>query len=524
MLCSLLLLASCQGSPQSLGPAANTRPLPTEVVDVFVLTGQSNSLGTTNFEGSSPATHGPGADPSDALIEFFWSNVRAGNTNYPPMLYGDSGGSAGKLQMQQGDGAANPAFWGLEHGFARTLQEHQPARRSLHVIKVSRGGGGNTYWHRPSFELDSDAGHMWGHLRDEVDRALADLTLAGRIFRVRGLLYMQGEGNNSTEASAAAARLSELHGSLQAHIEAHYPGTAVGMRLLLAEIAASTSTTSRELTTQQQMELAAGASPITFVRTADLPLKADGIHFGREAKLEIGQRLAETLLGTSRPFQISSYDASNGAPLGAGEVQSPVDFGFQELGAGAGVSLEGMLDGGTPCWRILDDSPLANPGYQRSLSGLDFLGMFHSGWSFRTTFKVTSGGGLALWSVTSDRDPGWGVAGGAGNMNGFVVDVVGASELRAALWGSPVPAIVLGPGSAEVFHTLELRGLGGSSLCDFYLDGALVACDIDLTASPGLAGFGDRVLFNSGQTSGVGREVHWADLSLTSIQHPFPGN
>jgi hypothetical protein len=491
-------------------------PAPTGAIQVYILTGQSNSLGTTNLEGSAPATYGPGAHAADASTALVWSNVRSTNTIYPPLLYGDSGGAALPLQMQQGDGGANPSFWGPEFGLARALHDAGPGEGPVLVIKASRSGGGNTLWHRPSFDTNPNFGHMWGHLRDTVDSALSILASGPAPFRVRGLLYLQGESNNSSEAAVADVRIAQLASELEGHIEGNYPGVATGLSVVIGEIAASNSSSNRELTTARQMELAAASPGIGFVRTADLPLKADNIHFGRQAKLTIGQRFAEALLGTSKPFNIGNYDASDGAPIWAVEVSNPTQSGFTEIGAGPGVVLEGVIDGVTPAWRVADNSTGLNPGYQRSLGTLDFKGMYHAGWTLRARVKVLTGGGLALWSVTQPKDPGWGVSSGPGNMNGFLVDAVGANEFRVSLWGNSAPPVQLGANSAASFHTLELRGVPGTPLCNFHVDGVLMSSGLDITQGPGLGGYGDIVLFNSGQTGGTGREVYWAEVSLTS--------
>ena len=268
-------------------------------LDVYILTGQSNSLGTTNLEGDTPATYGPGEHPFDATTEFWWSNVDAANSGYPPQLYGDSNGMSTPLQMQQG-GTGNPAFWGPEFGLGRSLFanaqfEGNSAQRVL-VIKASRGGGGNTLWDQAAFDASPSSGHMWGHLRDTVDAALDSVDATGTSFTVKGLFYLQGESNNASEANLAADRLATLIDNLAEHIDASYPGTTADLRTVVGEIAASQSNGNRQTTTQQHQDLASANANIAFVPTADLPLKSDGIHFGRDAKLTIGARFGTAYL------------------------------------------------------------------------------------------------------------------------------------------------------------------------------------------------------------------------------------
>ena len=148
---------------------------------------------------------------------------------------------------------------------------------------------------------------MWGHLRDTVDAALAAVTATpGDTFRVRGLLYLQGESNTAGDAAVAGSRLADLAANLAAHIEAGHPGTTAGMKTVIGEIAASGATAARITTTTAQQTLAAGSDAYAFVPTSDLALKSDGIHFGGESKLEIGRRMANAMAG--RQIAAGSFD------------------------------------------------------------------------------------------------------------------------------------------------------------------------------------------------------------------------
>ena len=90
---------------------------------LFVLTGQSNSLGTTNGGEADP---GSGIDASDSNVLFAWNNVVNASTSI-----GISGETLGTptstadfttLQDQQGGVYAGSAtHWGGEMEFARVL-------------------------------------------------------------------------------------------------------------------------------------------------------------------------------------------------------------------------------------------------------------------------------------------------------------------------------------------------------------------------------------------------------------------
>ena len=127
-----LLLATVFGLCTQTGLAVHVR--------VFILTGQSNSLGTTADGGEPDIT--TGVDPADGNTRFFWSNRDTSGDNTAAGLIGDSGGLTTFIQAQQGQGA-NPLFWGPEVQFARSL--YAAGVRDVMIIKGSRGGGGNTW-------------------------------------------------------------------------------------------------------------------------------------------------------------------------------------------------------------------------------------------------------------------------------------------------------------------------------------------------------------------------------------------
>lgn len=269
---------------------------PAAEVEVYILTGQSNMLGTTAADDPQPA---PGKDPADAAMRMLWSNVSPTNNGWPPRLLGDSAGRFVPLAVQQGDGGKNATFWGPEFGFARELaaRGHGPAV----IVKACRGGGSNALWDKATFDREQAAGHMWGHLRDTLDAALAALTdEADAAVMIRGFCYLQGESNSVADAAVAGERLAALVKNLTAHVEQRRPGATRGMRVAVAEIAASRANPRRVQTTAAQQAFCRRFGNAAFVATADLPLKSDGIHFGGAEKLEIGRRLAAAVAGPER--------------------------------------------------------------------------------------------------------------------------------------------------------------------------------------------------------------------------------
>jgi lysophospholipase L1-like esterase len=239
---------------------------------VFLLTGQSNSLGTTN---GTEADLSPGSDPADSRIKFFWHNVADAATSL-----GTSGGAFTPLQAQQGNYyPGSSTHWGPEFGFGRTLV--RAGVENVAIIKASRGGGGNTHW------SESAGGHMYSHLVATVNAATATLTANGDTFEITGLLYLQGESDSTAEADIAGTRLQELVDNLRADLP-----NAANLKAVIGGIAAAG--TARDTVRARHQTLGAASPSIDFFPNLDLQSQVtDGLHFNKAAKLRIGERFAQ---------------------------------------------------------------------------------------------------------------------------------------------------------------------------------------------------------------------------------------
>lgn len=250
-------------------------------VRVFVLTGQSNSLGTTADPGEKDIS--PGEDPLDARIPFFWRNRSARTGDDPPMLYGDSVGNIVNLRAQQGEGA-NPQFWGPEIRFGRRLGT--AGVTNILIVKASRGSGGNTFWLKGGPDE-----HMYQHVIQTVQQALSALP-KGTDIDIAALLYVQGESDSEPEAQASGERLRRLAQNLRKDLP-----HAENMKVLVGGIAAAGP--SRDIVRAEQSKLPATDPTFSYVSTLDLgPQLYDALHFNKSAKLELGRRLADAWLAT----------------------------------------------------------------------------------------------------------------------------------------------------------------------------------------------------------------------------------
>ena len=247
-----------------------------ERVKVFVLTGQSNSLGTS----ADPAEPdiSPGESLMDSKIAFFWRNRSTRSGDGPSVLYGESGGKICGLRAQQGEGA-NPLFWGPEIGFGRRLAA--AGETNVLIIKASRGGGGNSYWLKQ--------GEMYGHVVETVRQALSALP-QGVAFDIVALLYIQGESDSVAEAEVSGERLRLLVQNLRKDLP-----NAEHLKVLIGGIA--TPGAKQDTVRRQQSELARSDPAFHYIDTLDLSSQTyDGVHFNKSAKLQIGRRMADAWL------------------------------------------------------------------------------------------------------------------------------------------------------------------------------------------------------------------------------------
>lgn len=249
--------------------------MPAKHIKIYLLTGQSNSLGTTaNKKDDDPAK--PEFSKLDKKIPFFWSNRSTTAADGPAAIIGDSDGKITTLQEQQGQGA-NTTFWGPEVSFGRAL--YTAGERNFLIVKASRGGGGNGYWVKDN--------QMYKHTVKTVSRATEELKKLGHTYELDTLLFVQGESNSSDEAAIADQRFTELLEGLREDLP-----NAEKMNAVIGGIAAAGG--SRDLTRKLQKSLADSRDDIAYFSTLDLqPQLYDRLHFDKAAKMEVGERFAK---------------------------------------------------------------------------------------------------------------------------------------------------------------------------------------------------------------------------------------
>jgi len=247
-----------------------------------VLTGQSNSLGTTAGSEADPS---PGTDPADQHVRFYWHNLASATQSL-----GDSGGTFTTLREQQGGYyAGRVTHWGPEIAFGRTL--YRAGVRNFGIVKASRGGGGNTYWYKSAPDH-----HMYTHVVNTASNAAAILTGQGHTFEFAGLLYLQGESDSTAEAAEAGTRLQALVDNLRADL----PNAGAMFGVIGGIAAADTGNGARDAVRANQQAIAQSVAYIDYFSNLDLQSKLyDSLHFNKAAKLTVGERYAQAFFAAN---------------------------------------------------------------------------------------------------------------------------------------------------------------------------------------------------------------------------------
>ena len=463
---------------------------------VYLLTGQSNSLGTTYGNETDKL---PGVDPADRAVAFWWNNFADAGVSL-----GDSGGVFTGLRAQQGmyygiNFAANgwfpvttintlcEAHWGPEINFARTM--HHAGRREIAVIKVSRGGGGNTLWDKAS------GGHMYAAVTSTVRRALTRLDAEGVPYEVAGMLYVQGESNNAAEAAAADTRFLTLLDNLRADIP-----NASRLRGYVGGIAISGADAN---TTRSRHEALAAARPdrVSYVSDLDLAneLEPDNLHFRKTAKLAIGARLAHAVLDREASFNAASPHSAqpgggvsaSGFPQGLGEAAPALQGWSEEPPTSTGES-SAFAEAST--WRILDaDTGGRGYLYARAFTASQTSAHAGLGWTLtcRLKFDAPSASGGSFFFQYGDANRRWLV-----NLN--------FDDAGRLLGGWTADSGEVTPILQNVydgaFHDVAVSNAPGAAACDVLLDGVLVG---RVAATLQSASLGAGVVFGSGSSGGL---------------------
>ncbi len=435
-----------------------------KTLKVYLLTGQSNSLGAVKQDPASAQLLSRYATSGDDA-PLYWqrniaSNVPAGEST-----------SWGTVQP------AAPAYngnlcMGPEYGFAYMMQKkgwNIGENSDVAIIKASRDGGGNSNWVKGSA--------MYDHLLAAVSNALSQVNPSEySSIEIVGLMYLQGESNNATEADAAAQRYKDLANNLKADIAAlqNLPVSVdtSNMTSILGEIATwggvdNNQTRNNQYNLSQTAASETGIGDVGWVATRDLdklnPDDGMKVHYNGKAQITIGARYAYEAArqagidtGSTRSGNydktLDQKEAWMNRQLsvdGTGKIYSVDNVAVWDVASSARENIISSVSGRTlalPGIRI-EDSYLDTIVIRGGASGSN-PSMADSHLKLGTSgITITSGKNLTLATVLEiDGNQNWDIAGGS------TLNIVG-SKIDQANAGNNVLTFITGSGNITVSNS-----------------------------------------------------------------------
>lgn len=246
---------------------------------IFLLTGQSNSLGAVKGSPASPE-----------LLAKYRSGAKMWNGN----MVRDTGVCFEKNPTWQAVEPQLPMYngnncMGPEYGFCHILERRAPKvfKGKLGIIKASLDGGGNHFWLK--------GGKAYGSMISSINAAMK----AQKGGTIEGLIYLQGESDVGEEVTLAGKRFQQLAANLKKDIPApnlHFyivgqPATWHGK-----DTTVNGATTAAGLAKMAE----AHKKNTAWVHTRDLTkiTRGDnmGVHYDGKSQITIGARFGYQIL------------------------------------------------------------------------------------------------------------------------------------------------------------------------------------------------------------------------------------
>ena len=272
-----------------------------EMHHVYILTGQSNSLGAVK---GTPATA--------EQLERYGSKGRLWNGNMvrDTGVCFDTSPTWQQVQPQLPIYNGNPCM-GPEYGLCHMMQRrkwHTKPGHDVCIIKASLDGGGNSFW--------LPVGEAWKSLTATLKKALGELR---GDTKVQALLYLQGESDKGEEITKAPERFLSLHSRLQKEVKK-------GLRYAVAGQCATwhqmdTQDAKGNTTAQLMYDMTRKKKSVGWVRTRDLTKITSGdsmgVHYDGKSQITIGARYAYAIALLEKLPLISARSDNPEAPLDA---------------------------------------------------------------------------------------------------------------------------------------------------------------------------------------------------------------
>ena len=246
----------------------------TEILDVYLLAGQSNMEGLGQVSALPPSLR---VAQDDTWI--YWSGV--------PEWRG--------LQPSSGYSSGWGDVFGPEVTFGRTMADANPDAQ-VALIKHSVGGTDlAAFWYPGESSADfSSMGEGYQVFLETVLEGLAELDAAGQAYRVAGMIWMQGESDACYDAYAASYEANMTHFIERVREDVGQPEMPFVMGLIDCMGLCPYRSTVRAA----QVAVAESSDTVHIIETEDLGMyPTDGWHYQGLGMRVMGVRFAEALLG-----------------------------------------------------------------------------------------------------------------------------------------------------------------------------------------------------------------------------------
>lgn len=237
-----------------------------ESVSVFLLGGQSNMVGLGRNQELPEAL----AQPNENVQ--IWQDSTRAFINLQP----------GFSNPFSGDG---PEF-GPELTFGRSIQGYNG--KDVYLIKHATGSTSLINDWNPNGANNRE----YDIFVDRVDKALADLRGQGVNYSIDGMLWMQGEADSYSEASANAyqANLTAFIGDMRDRY-------GQGMKFVIGQLHNSFDTAYDDRVRNAQFSVAAADGNTSVASTNGFGLYGDQIHYNTAGQISLGYSFANAVKG-----------------------------------------------------------------------------------------------------------------------------------------------------------------------------------------------------------------------------------
>jgi len=268
-----------------------------EVINVHIMSGQSNMSGYGKFHKSEEYESQPEVDESIAYYYHIDPTTRNWTTTSFENLkeFYDKAVLSGYVRK-----------FGCEVAYGRALAEYDDTG-SVAIIKVSQGSSTLAV----DWNSRSGAENMWSVWKREVSAALTELTDGGNEVNIASIIWLQGENDSKVEDYANAYRInfSNMVDDMFDHISSAGYDTDDALFMTASFSEHKDNLLYRDIVSSAQIEVMESQDNYFYVDTRDISqvgtfpelfITDENIHWDGEGQKIIGERLSRKYLSKKK--------------------------------------------------------------------------------------------------------------------------------------------------------------------------------------------------------------------------------